>query len=271
MNIALVYMVAGMSNRFEGKIKQFARVGPNNETLIEYSLDQAIKTGFNKIVFIVGKKTEHGFKEMFGESYKGIPIEYAFQDFDEETRDKPWGTLDSLCSAQKFLDCPFVVCNGDDLYGEEAFKNLVNYFEEKNQCATIGYSVGEVLPEKGSVNRGIFKTDEEGNLKSIKDIFNITKENLKEKGLGEDSPCGMNIFILNPELLDSLNKSLLKFKEKNKGDRKVECLLPEELTKLISRENLVMKVIPTSEKCIGITNPRDEILVRKILASSKLL
>ncbi len=268
MNIALVYMVAGMSNRFGGNIKQFARVGPNNETLIEYSLNQAIKAGFSKIIFIVGKKTKQGFIEMFGESYKGIPIEYAFQDFDESTRDRPWGTLDALCCAEKFLDCSFVVCNGDDIYGERIFKNLVNYFREKNQCATIGYSLGEVLPENGSVNRGIFKTDCMGNLKSIVETFDITKENLEEKGLKQDSHCSMNIFVLNPEIFNSLKKSLFEFKEKHKENRKIECFLPEELTNLISQKNLKIKVLPTFEKCIGVTNPEDEFWVREILSSA---
>jgi len=270
MNIAIVYMVAGLSSRFGGNIKQFARVGPNNETLIEYSLNQAIKAGFTKIIFIVGKKTETGFKEMFGNNYKGIPIEYAFQEFDKSFRDKPWGTVDSLCSAGNFLDRPFVVCNGDDIYGEEAFSKLVNYFKEKNECATIGYKVGEVLSENGSVNRGIFQVDEENNLKSIKETFGITKNNLVEKELKEDSLCSMNIFILSSEIIKDLKKLLGEFKEIHKENRKIECLLPTELTKLIFSKNLKIKVLPTSEKCIGVTNPDDEEFVRKILSSQLL-
>ena len=127
-DIALVYMVAGMSSRFGGKIKQFAKVGPEGETLIEYSLNQAIPAGFTKIVFIVGNKTEKPFKEMFGDSYKGIPIKYASQNFDSASRDKPWGTTDALCSAKELLDCPFIICNGDDLYGKY-IKMEVNYNE----------------------------------------------------------------------------------------------------------------------------------------------
>lgn len=267
MDISLVYMVAGMSNRFGGNIKQFARVGPNDETLIEHSLNQAIKAGFSKIIFVVGKKTEQGFKEMFGDNYNGLPIEYAFQDFNEDTRDRPWGTVDSLCSAQEFLDCPFVICNGDDIYGKEAFKKLVNYFKEKNECATIGYKLGDVLSEKGSVNRGTFEVDEEKYMKALKENLGINRENLEERGLSEDSYCSMNAFILNPEILNLLKKSLLEFKEKHKGDRKIECFLPAELTKLISQENLKIKVLPTSEKCIGVTNPEDADVVRKILSS----
>jgi NDP-sugar pyrophosphorylase family protein len=266
MDIALVYMVAGISSRFDGNIKQFARVGPNNETLIEYSLNQAIKAGFSKIVFIVGKKTEQSFREMFGDSYKGVPIEYAFQDFDEETRDRPWGTLDSLCCAENFLDCPFVVCNGDDIYGEEAFKKLTDHFKETNQCATIGYKVKNCLSENGSVNRGVFELDEENNMSSIKEIFNITKENFSEKGLDENSTCSVNIFLFTPGVINPMKKLLEEFKEKNKGDRRIECLLPEELTKVIVQKNLKIYVYPTTESFIGITNPGDENWVREILS-----
>ena len=95
--MALVYIVAGISSRFRGKIKQFAKVGRNGETLIECSLKQAIPAGFSKIIFVVGNKTEKVFKEKFGENYEGIPVYYAFQFYDESLRDKPWGTTDALC------------------------------------------------------------------------------------------------------------------------------------------------------------------------------
>src|SRR3989344_9452907 len=99
MELALVYMVAGLSKRFGGKPKGLAKVGPNGETLLEYSLNQALPAGFTKIIFIVGEKTERLFKEKFGNSYKGVPIEYAMQEYDSAKRDKPWGTADALCSA----------------------------------------------------------------------------------------------------------------------------------------------------------------------------
>mgnify|MGYP001614605345 FL=1 len=131
MDIALVYMVAGLSSRFGGKIKQFAKVGPKGETIIEYSLNQALPEGFTKIIFIVGNKTEKPFRDMFGESYKGIPIFYSQQKFNEEEREKPWGTADALCSAKDVINCPFVVCNGDDIYGAETFRILVNHLKNK--------------------------------------------------------------------------------------------------------------------------------------------
>src|SRR3989344_8953487 len=106
-NVAIVYMVAGMSSRFGGKIKQFAKVGPNDETLIEISLNQALKAGFSKIIFIVGNLTEAPFKEKFGNEYNGIPIEYAYQIFNPEKRDKQWGTLDAVCSIKEIIKTPF--------------------------------------------------------------------------------------------------------------------------------------------------------------------
>ncbi|MDO8516722.1 MAG: sugar phosphate nucleotidyltransferase [Nanoarchaeota archaeon] len=298
MEIALVYMVAGMSSRFGGKIKQLAKVGPNNETLIEYSLNQALKAGFTKIVFIVGNKTEQPFKEMFGDDYQGIPVYYAKQEFNPKERDKPWGTVDSLCSARKVIDCSFVVCNGDDIYGQEVFRLLTEHINNKKDCATIGYKLGDVLYDKGSVNRGIFQIKDNKksqsqqteeyflNLKlgttnctrvqgitpslsnkvlSLREELGITKDNLKEKMLSENDFCSMNIFALNPKVITQLDKILTKFKEENKDNRTIECLLPKELNELIKNNELILEIYPTKEKWIGITNPEDEEIVRNEL------
>lgn len=266
-DIALVYMVAGISSRFKGKIKQFAKVGPNNETLIEYSLNQALPTGFNKIIFIVGNLTEKPFKEMFGEKYKNIPIEYVLQKYDPALRDKPWGTLDALCQTKDTINSPFIVCNGDDLYGKKSFKILYNHLQEKPTAATLGYKLGNVLPEKGSVNRGIFQI-QDNNVGSIKEVLDISKENLSSKGFNNDSLCSMNIFALQPETLSHLNEILIKFKDQYKGDRKIEAFLPVELTNLITNNQLTMEIYSTPDKWIGITNPEDEAIVKNILKNN---
>jgi len=267
MDLAIVYMVAGISSRFGGRIKQFAKVGPEGESLIEYSLKQALKAGFNKIIFIVGKKTESIFKEKFGESFLDVPVYYAYQDYDENKRDKPWGTVDAVCSINKIIDCPLVVCNGDDIYGEESFKILFEHFENcnllgKKEEATVGYRLGEVIPDKGTVHRGVFEIDEDRYVKDLNEVFNIEKSNLNATNTKHDDLCSMNVFALFPETVIKLNDRLEFFKFKNRGSRIAECLLPEEMGNLIKMNKIKLKIYSSSGKWFGITNPEDEEVVR---------
>lgn len=267
--IALVYMVAGMSSRFLGRIKQFAIVGENGETLIERSLRQALPGGFTKIIFIVGEKTEQPFKEKFGDNYNGIPVYYALQLYDKNKRDRPLGTTDALCSAKSFLNCPFVVCNGDDLYGENSFKLLVEHLGKENTCATLGFKLGAGIPDKGKVNRGIFQT--KGDIiTEIKEEFEIEKTNLAEKSLTENSLCSMNIFALQPEVIENLSNLLTEFKEKNKADRKIESLLPEDISFLIKQNKITVKLYPALDLWMGVTNPGDEDIVKEKLRTIQL-
>lgn len=265
MNISIVYMVAGLSSRFGGKVKAFAKVGPNDETLIEYSLNQAISSGINKIIFIVGNKTEKPFREMFRDFYKNIPVYYALQEFNESERDRPWGTADALCSAKDLIKEHFIVCNGDDIYGKETFKILIEHLKKNNFGATIGYKLGEVLSEAGGVNRGVYEINYDGNVKSITETLDIKKENLQTKNLSETSLASQNIFALPQEIVFELEKKLLEFKEKNKGERKIECYLPFEISNLIKENKLILKLYPTPEKWFGITNPNDELKVKQEL------
>ncbi len=158
--IAIVYLAAGMSSRFGGRIKQFAEVGPNGEKLIEYSLKQAIPVGFSKIIFIVGDKTGEPMRDFFGDNYLGIPIFYAKQNYNVKEKDRLWGTVDALCSAKNLINCPIVVRNGDDIYGKNSFKLLIKHLQDTNEEATIGYKLIDVLPNNGNTNRGIFKISE---------------------------------------------------------------------------------------------------------------
>lgn len=263
--VAIVYPVAGLSSRFGGKIKQFAMIGPNGETLIEYSLKQAIKAGFSKIIFITNKNTKGMFKIIFGNSFQGVPVYYTSQNFDIKERDRPWGTAEAVCCIKEIIDCPFVFCNGDDIYGENTFKKLFEHLQESEDSATVGYELIDVIPQKGSVNRGIFDVDEEGYVKKLVEIFNIQKENLEERGLEEDSLCSMNIFALYPEIVEELNKKLIKFKLDNRGDRKIEFLIPQEISNLVEEEKIKMKIYSTPDKWLGVTNPEDEEIVRELL------
>ncbi|MDD3083710.1 MAG: sugar phosphate nucleotidyltransferase [Candidatus ainarchaeum sp.] len=262
--ITIVYLVAGLSSRFNGKIKQFARIGPNNETLIELSMLQAKKAGFEKIVFVVGEKTEIPFKKKFGNNFEGIPIFYAEQKFDKETRDKPFGTVDALVSAINIVKENFVVCNGDDLYGEKSLK-IAKEFLEKNdgKGCCIGFELGKVIPETGKTNRGIFEIDKKNNILGIKEFFDIEKNNLEEKNLTKKTLCSMNLFGLPKNALQLLEKKLYNFKKNNKNNRKIECLLPVELGELLREKKLELKLLSTNDDWFGVTNPEDEEIIRE--------
>ncbi len=263
-DIALVYMVAGISRRFGGKIKGLTEI-MQGKTLIDISLQQAVPAGFSKIVFITGEQTRGPFEEHFGSSYRGLPVFYALQTYDSALRDKPWGTADAICSAREFLNCPFVVCNGDDLYGSRAFQVLASHLSDSKDAAAIGYRLYDNVPEVGGVNRATFTLDGEEYVKDIKETTNIMRSSISEMGLSVDDLCSMNIFALPLEVLALLEERVRLFKKSHEGNRTAECYLPTELSILIS-QGLRMKLYSSHEACTGITNPGDEEIVRKELA-----
>ncbi|MCX6801007.1 MAG: sugar phosphate nucleotidyltransferase [Candidatus Diapherotrites archaeon] len=260
--VALVFLVAGVSSRFGGRMKQFARVGPSGETLIEFSLNQALKSPFGKIIFVVGEKTEKPFKEKFGNNYKGVPVFYAKQTFDHSKRGKPWGTLDAMLSAKENIKESFVVCTGDDIYGEKTFKLLYDFLSKNKSNAAVVHRLGDVIPENGKVNRGIIFADAKGNIVEVKEFFGIEKSNLKESGLSENSLTNMLIFGFQPEILGLFEKILVDFKEANKDDQNAETAISNSVGALVERKNISLKKIETRDKWFGVTNPGDEEIVR---------
>lgn len=260
-------MVAWMSSRFGGKIKQFAKVGPHDSSLIEYSLSQALPAGFSKIIFIVGKMTVQPFKEMFGDSYQWVPVEYAMQEFNETMRDRPRGTVDALCSAKNLINGPFVVCNGDDIYWANSFGLLYNHLQNSDESASLWYILENVIPDQWSTNRGIFTIDGENYVQDVKECLWIEKNNLSALWLHADDLCSMNIFWLTISTLELLNTALLKFKTEHQLDRKIECYLPLELSNIIKEEWVNMKLYSTPDTWFGVTNPEDEDIVKKQIQS----
>lgn len=259
-------MVAGMSSRFGGIPKQFAIVGPNNESLIEYSVNQALETPFNKIIFIVSEKTESHFKDVFGKVYTGVPVEYVKQTFDKETRDKPWGTTDAVINIINNIDHDFIVCNGDDIYGEKAFKECYYMMQKHNTNISMSYKLDDCLPDTGKVNRGIFTIEQKKNLnyvKSIVETFNIERENMNDEDL--ERLANPNFLGLQYNVLEKLSRLNNEFKEKYKGDRKKESLIPETISSLINNKEMEMILFVNDEKCLGITNPGDEIILKELL------
>ncbi len=267
--VTLVCMVAGLSRRFGGRIKGFAKVGPNNERLVELILDQALSAGISRIVFVVGEATRTHFEELFGSGHRGVPVDYALQEFDPAARKKPWGTVDAVCAARDFTGGPFVVSNGDDLCGEQAFRLLTDHLARSGNAATVGFPLAKMLPEEGTVNRGVFELNEDGTLKAATELFDLDRDNIEARGLTPDTLGNVNLFGFHPPALALFEEALASFKAEHAGDPAAECLLPTEIDRLVSSGKLVMDVYVSSEDWIGVTNPGDEEKVRKLLARGR--
>lgn len=266
--VKLVYMVAGLSSRFEGKIKALANIGPHNETLIELSLQHALENNFSEIILIVSSKTEEQFRERIGNSYKGVPVTYALQTFDSNKRDKPWGTTDAVLSAKDHLTEPFIVLNGDDLYGKESFTIAYGALENNKECLSLAYDLWNVIPDQGEVNRGIFEIENDY-VKEVVEHLGLSKENLAEKGIKQHALASMNFFGFQPESVPYFIEQLEEFKKNNSESRTAECFLPLVATNLIKSGKIQMKLYNTNSNWYGVTHPEDELLVKKQLLQDK--
>ncbi|MGN0163383.1 MAG: NDP-sugar synthase, partial [Candidatus Ornithomonoglobus sp.] len=231
---ALVIMAAGIGSRFGGGIKQLAPVGPTGEIIMDYSVHDAIKAGFNKIVFIIRKDIEKDFREIIGNRIEkicdrlGVEVEYAFQAIDNlpqgqtvpEGRTKPWGTGQAVLAAKDVINEPFAVLNADDYYGKEAFVKihdyLVNYTPDKPMdFCMAGFILKNTLSENGGVTRGICKVDENGNLTEVVETSDIVKTAdgaaVNGAAVDPDSHVSMNMWGLTPEFLDVLEEGFVDF------------------------------------------------------------
>lgn len=262
----VIFMVAGLSSRFGGKPKQMAIIGPNNETLIEYSVNQAINScNFNEIIFITNPKTEDLFKNIFSNNYKNIPIKYIQQKYDLNKRKRPWGTTDAICSVIGFVNQPFIMLNGDDIYGESTFKKGLELMNTPNINIIGGLKIINTLPDKGFVNRGVIFVSG-SKVKGLKEMISISKDDNPEL---HDELANVNFIGLQPFVLDRLKIILDKFKNINENDSKIECLLPDNLNELIEMNIIEMEFFEITSEILGITNPGDDLILKKKLSISQ--
>ncbi|MCQ2401549.1 MAG: nucleotidyltransferase [Lachnospiraceae bacterium] len=280
---ALVIMAAGIGSRFGGGIKQLAKLGPHEEIIIDYSIHDALKAGFDKIIFIIRKDIEADFKEVIGDRISRIAkVRYAFQDLSDlpegftvpEGRKKPWGTGQAILAARDLIDCPFIVINADDFYGAEGFKKvhdyLVNEMDENSDRLDLcmaGYVLGNTLSENGAVTRGVCEKDETGHLVSVHETFDIEKKDGVVKGktetgeevlLTEDAVASMNMWGLTPAFVKKLGEGFPEFLKKSEGNIKAEYLLPEVVGDLVTEGKATVKVLHTDDKWFGVTYADDK-------------
>lgn len=281
---SLVIMAAGIGSRFGGGIKQLEPVGPSGEIIMDYSIYDALKAGFDKIVFIIRKDLEQDFKEIIGRRIeKTAHVEYAYQELDDlpqgfakpEDRTKPWGTGQAILCAKEVIHEPFIVINADDYYGREGFlkihEYLVNQMDLQSQPFDIcmgGFILGNTLSDNGGVTRGVCQVNENGILKKVTETYEIRRCKDSAKGRDEDGNeavvpleqnVSMNMWGLPPAFLDELERGFPEFLVGLKeGDIKSEYLLPKIIDKLVQSGRAEVTVLETKDKWFGVTYKEDK-------------
>ncbi len=281
MKPTLLLLAAGMGSRYGG-LKQLDGLGPNGETIMDYSIYDAIKAGFGKIVFVIRKDFEQDFKEKILSKYEGhVPAELVFQSLDAlpegftvpEGRVKPWGTNHAVMMAAKAIKEPFCVINCDDFYNRDAFMVIGKFLAElpegsKNRYAMVGFRVGNTLSENGTVARGICSTNEEGNLTTVVERTEIMRvdgdicykdEEGKWVAVEENTPVSMNMWGFTPDYFDYSEAFFKDFlaNPKNMENPKAEFFIPLMVNKLIVENTATVKVLDTTSKWFGVTYSAD--------------
>lgn len=280
-NTTLVIMAAGIGSRFGGGIKQLEPVGPNGEIIMDYSIYDAIKAGFNKVVFVIRRDLEKTFKEVIGNRIeKLVSVEYAYQEVDNlpagftvpEGRTKPWGTGQAILSCKGHVREPFLVINADDYYGKSAFKKLHDYLVQEHETAgydicMAGFILGNTLSDNGAVTRGVCVLDEEGHFIGINETGGIIKTEAgvvcekdgKLAALDANSKVSMNMWGFTPDFLEVLEQGFAEFlRGLEAKDTKSEYLLPGVVDTLIKAGRARVTVLETQDKWFGVTYKEDK-------------
>ncbi|MGN1415879.1 MAG: NDP-sugar synthase [Oscillospiraceae bacterium] len=289
METSLVIMAAGMGSRFKGGIKQLAPVGENGETLLEYSVCDAARAGFDRVIFIIRREIEEEFvgkTAHIGEKY-GVGVQYVFQDPEDiplkvkTNRTKPWGTGHALLAARNVIDTPFAVINSDDYYGRSAFEKvhdfLVNVDEDDDilRGCMVGYILKKSISGNGTVNRAVCHTDGD-RLTKISEYYGISEENgvisgRNKQGVTEeligDSLISMNFFGFTPNMIAELEKRFADFLRQLPEDSENEFIIPNILGELLEEDKAEMTVLKSDEDTFGMTRTEDVEDVRKRLRS----
>lgn len=271
-DITLVVMAAGMGSRFGG-LKQMEPIGPNGEALLNFSVYDAKKAGFNKVVFIIKESIEKDFKELVGNKIaKDINVEYVFQTVDNlpEGRVKPWGTAHAILCCKDTVKENFAILNADDYYGSNAFTELAQFMQTSKdmEFAMVCYDLKNTLSDNGSVARGVCEI-ENGYLKTIAertDIqnFKCTGDNGEQIVLPQDAKVSMNLWALTPAIFPILEE---KYAEFLKGDNlvKAEFLIPLVIGDLVKEGKASVKALSNKDKWYGITYKQDKEEVQKAM------
>ena len=269
-DITLLIMAAGMGSRYGG-LKQLDPVGPNNETIIDYSIYDAIQAGFNKAVFIIREEFKSEFENSITNKYRDkINVKFALQKLDDlpgdfsypAGREKPWGTGQAILAAEKMIDEPFAVINGDDFYGKESFQVVADYYKQSSNFSMVAFKLLNTLSDHGGVSRGVCEV-KDNHLSNIIETHDIIREGNEIKSSGKFSLVGdefvsMNMWGFTPKLFEYLNEGFSKFLSKHSNELKSEYLIPSVVNDLIKKEEEQVQVLKSNASWFGVTYKEDK-------------
>lgn len=284
MNPTLVILAAGMGSRYGG-LKQVDPVGPSGETIMDYSVFDAVRAGFGRVVFVIRRDFEEVFRTTIGAKYAGaVPVDYAFQSADDlpegfsvpADRAKPWGTAHAIRAARHAVSTPFAAINADDFYGRDAFARLAAFLTRprppapKPRFAMVGYRLDQTLSEHGSVARGVCTVGADGLLVNVTEMTRLVRvaggaENREDEAhplaLAGTERVSMNLWGFTPELFDVLEARFPAWLAANSQNPKAEWYIPFVVDELIREGRADVEVIPTESAWFGVTYREDKPLV----------
>lgn len=274
MDKTLLILAAGIGSRYGG-VKQLTRIGPSGEVLIDYSIYDAIRAGFNKVVFVVSPEILDDMKEVFDPKLAGkVQVEYAIQD--KDGREKPWGTGHAVLCARNVISEPFAAINADDFYGKHSYQAISGFFDHTdpdntNTYCLVGFHLGNTLSEHGTVSRGVCKVNEDNHLVSIEETTRIRKKDQKimdessGRELQPEDIVSMNFWGFGPSIFSHLEELFTQFKSENRDNPKAEFYIPSAVDHLITNNNTKVEVLESREQWLGLTYSEDKPIAEKLI------
>jgi len=267
----LVLLAAGMGSRYGG-LKQVDPVGPSGETLLDYSIYDALRAGFGKVVFIIRHDIEAQFREVVGNRFAGrVPVDYAFQELNDlpagfkvpEGRTKPWGTTHAVLAAANVVHEPFAVLNADDFYGRDSFKVIAQQLTSGSKdLSMVGFKLKNTLSEHGTVARGICGVGPDGYLTSVEEFTKIEKTPTGardgERTFTGEELVSMNFWGFHPPVFEMFRERFTLFMQKSGGEQKSECYIPATVNELMVAGKSRVKMLSSSSPWFGVTYKEDK-------------
>ena len=283
MKPTLLVLAAGMGSRYGG-LKQMDGVGPNGETILDYSVNDAIRADFGKVVFVIRSSFAEQFKQHVNADHYGnkIEVEYVYQELDKlpkgfsvpEGREKPWGTNHAILMAKDVIHEPFAIINADDFYGRDAFRVMADHLRtldgKQGDYCMVGYRLENTLSENGTVSRGVCETDEKGMLIGMTERTSIgrTEDGIKYKDadgsmhpLAADTTVSMNLFGFTPDYFEKSEKLFVDFLREHGTEMKSEYYIPFAVNTFIHNGTATMTVLKTTAQWFGVTYKEDRPMV----------